>query len=91
MGLVLRDVTPAMAQTNGLPSTGALIVEVAPGSPAERAELRPGMVVIEAGRKPIGAADDLTRIIKASKSGSTVLLRVMVPNGGKMLRAVQVP
>ena len=69
-----------------------MITEVSPASPAERAELTPGMVVIEAGGKPVKTAEDLSRAIKGAKSGSVVLLRIQVPaGGGKVLRALTVP
>jgi len=69
-----------------------LITEVVPGSPAEQADLRQGMVVVEANRKPIRNADDLVKQIKFAKSGNTLLLRIQVPGGGgKLLRALAVP
>src|SRR5207302_11049777 len=43
LGLSFQDMDPRLASSAGLPSTGALVVEVQPGSVAERAGLRRGM------------------------------------------------
>ncbi|HSP80607.1 MAG TPA: PDZ domain-containing protein, partial [Myxococcaceae bacterium] len=92
VGLSLGNVDPRMAQRAGLRSAqGALVAEVVPGSPADRAELAPGMVVVEANRKPVRSAEELVRLIRKSPSGSTVLLRVEVPRGGRVLRALRIP
>ena len=92
VGLGIQDMDPRIAQGSGLPSQGALITEVVSGSPAEHADLRRGMVVVEAGHKAVRGADDLLKQIKGAKSGSTLLLRVQAPgSGGKVLRALVVP
>ncbi|MBX5482984.1 MAG: Do family serine endopeptidase [Myxococcaceae bacterium] len=95
VGLELQDMDARYAQGTGLPPRGALIREVRPGSAAERADLRPGMVVIEAGGKPVRTAQDLETIIRDAKAGSLLLLRVMVVNDdgsvSRLLRALQVP
>ncbi|ATB26746.1 trypsin-like peptidase domain-containing protein [Melittangium boletus] len=91
VGLSLNNVDPRLTQRMGLKtSQGALITEVQPGSPAERAELEPGMVVVEADRKPVASAEALAALIRKAPSGSTVLLRVVLPNG-RMLRALPIP
>ncbi len=91
IGLSFSDMDPRYAQGTGLPSQGALIREVRPGSPAEHAELRPGMVVVEAGGKPVKSDEDLLKAIKSAKPGSVLLLRVQLAEGGKFLRALQIP
>ncbi len=92
VGLSFQDMDPVLAERVGLPARGALIVEVAPGSPAERAGLGRGMVVVEAGKKLIKGRDDLMKILTDGKSGAIVLLRVMLPGGGgKVLQALELP
>jgi len=95
IGLTLQSIDPRTAEANGLPTRGAVITEVQPGSPADAAELAPGMVVTEAGGKKIASADDLSRILKDAKPGSTVLLRVAIrlPNREEstLLRALTIP
>ena len=95
IGLTLQTIDPRTAEANGLPTKGAVITEVQPGSPADAAELAPGMVVTEAGGKKIASADDLSRILKDAKPGSTILLRVQIrlPNREEstLLRALTIP
>ncbi len=79
IGLTLQSIDPRTAEANGLPTRGAVITEVQPGSPADAAELAPGMVVTEAAGKKIASADDLSRLLKDAKPGSTILLRVTDP------------
>lgn len=91
LGLTLREIQPREAQQMRLPA-GALITNVNPGSPAERAELAPGMVVVEANKKPVKSAQELSKILRGAKSGSTVLLRVVTGQGGsRLLRALRIP
>jgi serine protease Do len=92
VGLSFQDMDPRVAESAGLPNAGALVVEVTPGSPAERAGLRRGMVIVEAGKKQIRGRDDLMKILTEGKSGAVVLLRVMLPgSGGKVLQAIELP
>jgi len=93
-GIAYQNVDPRFAQSAGIPAEGALISEVAPGSPAERAGLTAGMVVVEAGKKPIRTKDDFQKVLKSAKSGSDLLLRVVVPNrngASHLLRVLPVP
>jgi len=95
IGLTLQTIDPRTAEANGLPTRGAVITEVQPGSPADAAELAPGMVVTEAGGKKIASADDLSRVLKDAKPGSTILLRVQVQlqsrEASSLLRALTIP
>jgi serine protease Do len=92
VGLGLSNVDARIAQQAGLKSAqGALVTEVQPGSPAERADLEAGMVVVEADRKPVRSAEELAKLIRKAPSGSTLLLRVEAPGGGRFLRALRLP
>jgi serine protease Do len=95
IGLTLQSIDPRTAEANGLPTKGAVITEVQPGSPADAAELAPGMVVTEAAGKKIASADDLSKLLKDAKPGSTVLLRVQVRlqnrEDSSFLRALVIP
>jgi serine protease Do len=87
LGLAFEDAR----QVPGVQSKkGAVITNVEPGSPADHADLRPGMVVIEAAGKPVNNARDLNKILRDAKSGTTVLLRIEIPNG-RILRALPIP
>ncbi len=85
LGLGLQDVPPQMGGGDG-----ALIVNVVPGSSADRAGLVPGMVVVEAAGKPIHAARELSSALRGKPSGSVVLVRVQL-QGSRGLRALTVP
>ncbi len=74
-GLSLRNVEPRYAQSLGASTEGALVTEVAPGSPAEHAGLAPGMIITEVNRKPVRNSSEAMRALKSAKSGSTVLIR----------------
>jgi serine protease Do len=89
LGLALQDVPPQLRAQQGIPQ-GALIAQVQPGSPADRAGLRPGMMVIEVAGKPVLSARDAQRLLSEAKGGQVVLLRVKVGDA-KVLRAITVP
>jgi serine protease Do len=94
IGIAFQDMDPRAAEQTGLPNQGALVSEVVPGSPAERAGLDRGMLITEAARQPVKNAADLSRILRAQKPGTSVLLRAYVPaqNGPHyVLRALTVP
>lgn len=87
VGLALRD----MDGRQGGPS-GALVQAVTPGSPAEVADLQPGMVIVEVNKKPVKSSAELIKVIKSSAPGSTLLLRVQAQGSdSQLLRALQLP
>ncbi|MFN0063554.1 MAG: trypsin-like peptidase domain-containing protein [Myxococcaceae bacterium] len=92
IGLSYVDIDADTARELNVPQLGALIVDVLAGSPAERAELRPGMVVVEAGGRMVRRAEDLTRAIRASGPGSRLLVRVHRPGTPQRnVRAIVIP
>jgi serine protease Do len=77
-GLRLQNVSPADARELKLDSTrGALITDVESGSPAARAGLRPGDVIVRVGREPIATAADAQRELGRVPSRGTAFLRVV--------------
>jgi serine protease Do len=90
LGLSLDDLDPRFVSATGIKG-GASVVEVAPGSPAEKGGLRRGMVVTEANHKPVKNRDELVKELKTAKPGDVVLLRTLVPGGGRGLQAIEVP
>ena len=92
VGLSFQDMDPELSEVAGLPLHGALVVDVAPGSPAERAGLHRGMVITEANRKAIHGRDELMKVLSDGKSGSVVLLRINVPGTTtRVLQALELP
>lgn len=74
---------------------GALVFNVMPGSPAAKARIMPGDLIIAADSKTIWKPQDLTEYVMARKIGSTVKLAIVRPqaNGGAPKRinlAIQV-
>lgn len=77
IGVLVETLTPALRQTYHLgPSSGALVVQVDPGSPASKAGLRPGDVIVGFDGSTISTADDLTGALRNKKAGDHVVLAV---------------
>jgi serine protease Do len=77
-GLRLQNISPAEARELKLDSNrGALIADVEQGSPAGRAGLRPGDVIVRVGREPIASAADAQRELGKVPSRGTAFLRVL--------------
>ena len=65
------------------------MIEVAPGSPAERAGLRPTDTVVAADGAPVEDAGDLQRLMGSEAIGQTVHLRVL--RGDQVIEVPIVP
>ena len=89
IGLAFQEIDPRVAQSNGLPAQSVWVVDVVPGSPADRAGFRRGMVVTEFNRKPVRGRDDLVKALNEMKPGQSALIRVMQPEGGRTLLALE--
>ena len=70
-------------------SQGARVASVQPGSPAERAGLRPGDVVVAAGGQPVAQPSQLVAAVERSGVGKPLLL--MVSRGGRLEQVEVVP
>ncbi|WP_136646382.1 Do family serine endopeptidase [Tabrizicola sp. YIM 78059] len=71
-GLLLRPLGPDMPGY-GLVE-GLSVVSVAPQSPAERAGIRPGDVVLAVNRRPVATPEDLAAALDASRGNAVALL-----------------
>lgn len=77
IGVQIQDVNQALANSFGLPKTqGALISGVEPGSPAEKAGLKSGDVVLGVNGKEINQLSELSGAIAATKPGNNARLQV---------------
>jgi len=77
-GLKLQNISPQDARELKLDSSkGALIADVDQGSPAARAGLRPGDVIVRVGREPIASATDAQRELGKVPSRGTAFMRVL--------------
>ena len=77
IGVQIQDVNQALANSFGLPKTqGALISGVEPASPAEKAGLKSGDVVLAVNGKEINQLSELSGAIAATKPGNNARLQV---------------
>jgi len=78
LGVIIQEITPELAEGIGLKGTnGALIADVSPDSPADKAGLQSGDVVIKFNNQPIEEFADLTRFVGATKPDSDVNLTII--------------
>ncbi|MFZ7111159.1 MAG: DegQ family serine endoprotease [Desulfatiglandales bacterium] len=75
MGMVVKEISPELAERFGLSETGGVVVvEVKADSPAGEAGLRPGDVILEIDQTQVTGLDAFRRIMDSYKQGDTVLL-----------------
>lgn len=78
IGVTLETVTPALRQALDLgPAGGAIVQEVTPDTPGERAGLRPYDVIRSVDGRAVTTSDELIRDVSARTPGSTARLRVV--------------
>ena len=76
LGVAVRDAEPQILDAVGLEGrTGALIANVNPGSPAEKAGLKAGDIVIELEGQEITSSTDLTRKVGSFPPGEKVRVK----------------
>jgi serine protease Do len=86
IGMALQTLTPDVADSLGLErgTKGAVVTDVLPGSPAERAGLRPGDAIVEVDRRPVSSADEAVAVLQAGQRNGH-LLRVRGANGTRFV------
>ncbi len=83
LGVESQAVTPAMAAALHLPRGasgepgGALVASVAPASPAARAGLEPGDVIVALSGNPVKLPRDLALAVAAAKPGDEATLKIV--------------
>ena len=78
IGVHLRDVDADLQQSLGLSiRQGALVQDVTPGSPADRAGVRPYDVILSFDNQPIANDDQLIRQISGRSPGTAAQVRVL--------------
>jgi serine protease Do len=77
-GLTLDNITPDIARQLRLDnSRGAVVVDVDPNSPAARAGISEGDVILRVGRTPVNTAAEAQRELARVPGGGTAFLRVL--------------
>jgi serine protease Do len=89
LGIQFQPLTDALARGFGLKSTeGALVGDVLPGTPADKAAIRSGDVIVEFDGQKIQSAQDLPRHVASVSPGTGVDLVVVRSGKTRKLRAV---
>jgi serine protease Do len=89
LGIVPQDVTPAIAKAFGVKqATGALVGDVTDNSPAKRAGLETGDIILDVNGKPVADSNELRMTISQMQPDAKVDLHV-VRNGAPRDLAVQ--
>ena len=77
LGMAVREITPELAETYNLSEkSGVMVNQVAPGSPAAEAGLKPKDIIIEVDQKQITGLDAFMKKIRTYRKGDTILLLV---------------
>ncbi len=86
IGVSVQAVTPELAKALSIEGTdGALVAQVMPDGPAQRAGLQRGDVIRSLDGKPIRKLSDLSRAVAATPVGKTI--EVMLLREGDSVRA----
>jgi len=77
LGVVVEDLTAQLRAAYGfVPQSGAVVVQVVPGSPADAAGLEPGDVIVAVDGSTVSTAQDVTTDIRALPPGRTVHITI---------------
>ncbi|MCX7174623.1 MAG: Do family serine endopeptidase [Proteobacteria bacterium] len=77
IGVEVQEITPELAETFKLSNTqGALIAGVMRGSPADKAGIKPGDILLSVADKPIGDAQSMLGVIAAQTPGQPAQLKI---------------
>jgi S1-C subfamily serine protease len=88
LGVVTQTVTPAIAnQLNLKVQSGAVVQRVEPGSPADRAGIQQGDVVVKVGDSQVRQAQDVGNAVRGHRPGDKVTI---VVNRGGTTRSLDV-
>jgi len=79
LGASIQNVTPDLAESMGLAKDykGALVADLVPGGPAQKAGLLPGDVVLSLNGHSVASSTELTRLVAQSQSGQVMHLNVL--------------
>ena len=86
LGVMIQDVSPSLAKQFDLKDTkGALVADVTPHSPAEKAGLKEGDVIIEFNGKPVTDSRHLKLEVARVKPGESVPVKILRDGDTKIL------
>ena len=77
LGVTVQELNQSLADSFKLPQPeGALVASIAPNSPAAKAGLQPGDVILSYNGQPIGTSGDLPALVGMAKPGDRASLEV---------------
>ncbi|MDR2219708.1 MAG: DegQ family serine endoprotease [Methylobacillus sp.] len=86
MGINIQEISHELADSFGMKNTnGALVVGVEKGSPAEKAGVQTGDVILKFDGKAVNTSSDLPRIVAATKPNTVVDVDVLRKGNAKTL------
>jgi serine protease Do len=78
IGVVIQPVTRELAESFGLPKpAGALVSSVEKGSPADKAGIEAGDVIIKFGGKDVTSSEDLPRLVGGTRPGTKSVMQLL--------------
>ncbi|MGQ9570996.1 MAG: DegQ family serine endoprotease [Thermodesulfovibrionales bacterium] len=78
LGVTIQELTPELSQKFGLQKTaGALVSDVAKGSPAERAGITRGDIILEFNGREVKDVGNLRNMVAQSRVGSEVSIKIL--------------
>ncbi len=84
LGVTIQSMTEDLSASLGLaPNQGALVKDVVPGGPSDKAGIQQGDVVLSANGVPVASSQELTRTVSLVKAGEPIHLKVV--RSGKTL------
>jgi len=91
LGLSYIPITPELAQQYNLPTKqGAIVAEVTPGSPADRAGIRTEDIIVHIGSQDIRDAGDLRAALRNRQPGERLGIKLVRPNGDRRSLTLEV-
>ena len=86
LGIEVQNLTPELAKhLQTKVEQGVVVTEVQSGSPADRAGLSAGTVIVAANRKPVHSVDDLAKALDSMSLEKGVLLLVHTAQGSRFI------
>ena len=78
LGINIQEISKELAESFGMKNTnGALVAGVEKSSPADKAGLEAGDVILKFDGKAIGTSSDLPRVVGATKPGKEVTVEIL--------------
>jgi serine protease Do len=89
IGVLAQELTVDLAASFGLKEpVGALVANVEKGSPAEKAGIMPGDVILSFDGKPVQSSGDLARLVANTKPGTTATVEIWRKGEARKLQVV---